>query len=497
MSLDKSTQQRFGSRLGMLLSALGIAVGTGNIWRFPRIAAQNGGDDGAGALILAWLLFLLLWSIPLIIAEYLIGRKFRYGVIGSFVNGMGKKFAWMGGFVAFVATAIGFFYAVIVGWALFYFFRMLLYPLPISNEASLLIWDNFQSSLLPFITHLFAVVAGMFAIWRGVTSIERINKILIPVLILIILGSVVRSVFLPGALDGIKYLFTVEWAQLKTPEIWLQALTQNAWDTGAGWGLFLCYAAYMQKKHGVVKNAFITGFGNNFISIIMAIMIFGTVFSVLQTGQNFTDAEILGVMQTAGPASTGLTFIWMPQLFALMPGGRIIAIFFFLGLAFAGFSSLMSMLELTARSLVDRGIKRSYAVFIIGAAVYFLGVPSAFSLNFLSNQDFVWGLGLMVSGIFIALFIIKYGKEQLNDSKRELSGDWPLGKWWTYLITYFVPLAGTVLLGWWIWLSFTQFEPKQWYNPFAGYSPMTVILQWGSVLIILGFMNRKLAKLEK
>jgi NSS family neurotransmitter:Na+ symporter len=481
----------------MLLSALGIAVGTGNIWRFPRIAAQNGGDEGAGALILAWIIFLLLWSIPLIIAEYLIGRKFRYGVIGSFVGGMGKKFAWMGGFVAFVATAIGFFYAVIVGWALFYFFMMLLYPLPISNEASQQIWDNFQSSPLPFLTHFFAVITGIFAIWRGVTSIERINKILIPLLLLIILGSVVRSVFLPGALDGVKYLFTIEWGQLKTPEIWLQALTQNAWDTGAGWGLFLCYAAYMQAKHGVVKNAFITGFGNNFISIIMAIMIFGTVFSVLQTGQDYSDSEILGIMQTAGPASTGLTFIWMPQLFALMPGGRIIAIFFFLGLAFAGFSSLMSMLELTTRSLVDRGIKRNHAVLVIGAAIYLLGVPSAFSLNILSNQDFVWGLGLILSGIFIAFFVIKHGKDQLYDDSLKISNDWPLGKWWKSLITYFVPLAGTILLGWWIWLSFTEFTPDQWYNPFAGYSPMTVIFQWGIVLIILAITNRKLAKLEK
>ncbi len=115
MAADLSTQQRFISRIGLLLSALGIAVGTGNSWRFPRIAAQNGGDEGAGALILAWIIFLFLWSIPLIIADYYIGRKFRYGVVGSFAKGIGQRFAWMGGFIAFVATAIGFFYAVIVG----------------------------------------------------------------------------------------------------------------------------------------------------------------------------------------------------------------------------------------------------------------------------------------------------------------------------------------------------------------------------------------------
>jgi neurotransmitter:Na+ symporter, NSS family len=121
MPADSSVQQRFSTRAGLLLSALGIAVGTGNIWRFPRIAAQNGGDEGAGALILAWVIFLFLWSVPLIIAEYVIGRKYRFGVVGSFVKGMGKRFAWMGAFVVFVATAISFFYAIIVGWALVLF----------------------------------------------------------------------------------------------------------------------------------------------------------------------------------------------------------------------------------------------------------------------------------------------------------------------------------------------------------------------------------------
>ncbi len=495
MSLDQSTQQRFGSRAGLLLSALGIAVGTGNIWRFPRIAAQNGGEEGAGALILAWVLFLLLWSIPLIIAEYLIGRKFRYGVLGSFVKGIGKSFAWMGAFVAFVATAISFFYAVIVGWAFYYFVQMLLYPLPLNNEASLGVWNTFHTSPLPFFTHLIAIGAGMFAIWRGIRSIERINKVLIPLLIIIIVASVIRSLMLPGALEGIMYLFRVDWTQLQTPEIWLQALTQNAWDTGAGWGLFLCYAAYMQAKHGIVKNAFITGFGNNIISLLMAIMIFGTVFSVLQNGLGMTDTEVLGVMKTAGPASTGLTFIWMPQLFALMPGGRFLAIFFFLGLSFAGFSSLMSMLELSSRSLVDRGVKRSYAVLIMGAMVYLLGVPSALSLDVLSNQDFVWGLGLMLSGVFIAVFVILHGVQHLKKSAGNIPGDWPLPKGWDILMTYFVPLAGIVLLSWWLWLSFTEFTPTQWYDPLAGFSPMTVLVQWGIVLLLCIVFNKKIAVL--
>ncbi len=493
--MDTSINQRFGTRVGLLLSALGIAVGTGNIWRFPRIAAQSGGDEGAGALIFAWVIFLLLWSVPLIVAEYMIGRRFRFGVVGSFVKGMGRRFAWMGAFVGFVATAIGFFYAVIVGWSLYYFFQMLFFPLPADNVASMAVWDQFQFSYWPFIMHFLALAAGGLAILKGVRSIEKVNKVLIPLLILIILAAVIRSLTLPGSSAGIAYLFRIEWAQLGTPEIWLQALTQNAWDTGAGWGLFLSYATYMQVRHGTVKNAFITGFGNNIISILMAIMIFGTVFSVLQFGYGYADAEVLEVMKTSGPASTGLTFIWMPQLFERMSAGGILAIFFFLGLACAGFSSLMSMLELSTRTLVDRGVKRNKAVFIIIAVVYLLGVPSALSLNILSNQDFVWGLGLMVSGVFIALFAGKYGLNRLKDESELAPGDWKLGLWWNIQIRFFVPVAGLLLLVWWMWLSVSAFDPEGWYNPFRAFSLMTVVVQWAIAIGLFAVFNKRIARL--
>ncbi|MCD4769129.1 MAG: hypothetical protein K8R35_03045, partial [Bacteroidales bacterium] len=155
-SIDKSINQRFTSRWGLILSALGVAIGTGNIWRFPRIAAQSGGDTGAGAFLIAWLCFLFLWSIPLIISEYASGRKFRSGVIGVFMKGMGKRFAWIGSFVAFVRLAITFFYTVIVGWCLYYFFYMVFNPLPSDFESSMMIWENYQNSMWPVVTHALA-----------------------------------------------------------------------------------------------------------------------------------------------------------------------------------------------------------------------------------------------------------------------------------------------------------------------------------------------------
>ncbi|KPK80548.1 MAG: sodium:calcium symporter [Bacteroides sp. SM23_62_1] len=493
--LDNSVNQRFSSRLGLLLSALGIAVGTGNIWRFPRIAAQSGGDTGAGAFLIAWLIFLFLWSIPLIIAEYALGRKFRAGVIGIFLKAVGQRLSWMGTFVAFVSTAIAFFYTVVVGWCIYYFIHTLTHQLPLTTEASLATWNTYQQSGWRFLFHFLAVGLGAMAIWKGINSIERVNKILIPVLLIIVIISVIRAVTLPGAFDGVKYLFTPEWSQLLRPETWLAALTQNAWDTGAGWGLFLTYAAYMQSRHKVVKNAFLTGIGNNTVSLLAAIMIFGTVFSVLQIEMGMSDAETLEIMRSSGPASTGLTFIWMPQLFARMFMGTPLAILFFLGLTFAGFSSVIAMLELAARVLVDTGLKRSQAIIIIVLFIYLLGLPSTGNLNILSNQDYVWGIGLMISGAFIAFAVMKNKTSVISAEINTIPNDWKTGWYWSVIIRIFIPFAAFILLVWWMFLSATVFAPDDWYNPFNPFSIMTCLVQWFLVLGVFIVFNRKISGL--
>ena len=490
--LDKSVNQRFSSPLGLILSALGIAVGTGNIWRFPRIAAQNGGDEGAGAFLLAWLIFLFLWSIPLIIAEYALGRKFRAGVVGIFKKALSDRFTWMGSFVAFVATAIAFFYTVIVGWCIYYFIYMASHPLPETTSAAMAIWDDYQSSAWPLLFHLIAVGFGALAIWKGIRSIEKVNMVLIPALLLIVLISVVRALTLPGAMEGVRYLFTPQWDQLAKPGTWLAALTQNAWDTGAGWGLFLTYAAYMQAKHGAVKTAFFTGIGNNMVSLLAAIIIFGTVFSVLNNEMGMNTGETLEVMRSSGPASTGLTFIWMPQLFARMFLGKPLAMLFFLGLTFAGFSSTIAMLELPTRVMLDTGMKRSRAILMVVAVVYLLGIPSARNLNLLSNQDFVWGIGLMISGAFIAFAIIRLGVKKMRDELNSVPGDWIAGRWWSVNITLFIPIAALVLLAWWMFQSVTVFAPDDWYNPLNAFSLMTCLVQFIAVLLIFILLNRKI-----
>ena len=468
---------------------LGIAVGTGNIWRFPRIAAQNAGDDGAGAFLVAWLVFLFVWSVPLIIAEYVLGRKGRMGVVGTFAKIAGEKFAWMGAFVGFVATAIMFYYSVVAGWCVYYLIKMTIEPLPLSNAAAQGIWDGFQSGGFPVAFHAFAMALGAVVVWNGIRSIERANHVLIPALLLIVVISLARTLTLDGASEGIRFLFTPDWSTLLRPRIWLEALTQNAWDTGAGWGLILTYGAYMQRRHGIVKNALITGVGNNTVSLLAAIVIFGTVFAVL--GAEMSKAEVLDIMKTSGPAATGLTFIWMPQLFAKMPAGNVFAILFFLGLSFAAFSSLIAMIELSTRVLVDFGIARRQAILGVCITGFTLGIPSAINLEFFANQDFVWGVALIISGAFIAFAVIRHGATRLRKESIDAEPeDWSAGPLWDTAIRLVIPALAVMLLGWWLYQAGSVYAPDRWFDPFDPFSIMTCLVQWGIVLAVFIMLNR-------
>ncbi|MCS7083201.1 MAG: sodium-dependent transporter [Bacteroidetes bacterium] len=500
----RESDRFFSSRWGLILSVLGIAVGTGNIWRFPRIAAKTAGDEGAGAFLLAWVVFLLLWSVPLIIAEYAIGRRTRLNPVGSMALLMGPRYGWMGAFIAFVATAIMFYYSVVAGWCLYYFVQMLVRPLPLSVESAWGMWNGFQSGPWPVVFHALMMGVGAWVIARGVASIERVSMVLVPTLLGIVLLAAVRAVTLPGSLEGIRFLFTPDWPKLADPQVWLEALTQNAWDTGAGWGLILVYATYMRARHGVTLNAFLTGFGNNSVSLLAAIAVFGTVFGVLHT--QYDQAQILAIMRDSGPASTGLTFIWMPQLFARMPLGELMAVLFFLGLSFAAFTSLISMIELATRVLVDMGLPRPRAISSIALLGFIAGLPSARSPEFLGNQDFVWGVALMLSGLLIALAVNRYGTERFRSELLEASRayDLPLGRWWTFVMRYAVPLQALVLISWWILMAVFGFPSSldvrtwrvdpNWWNPLSPYTVGTCVFQWLIVALALIGLNRLLVK---
>ena len=484
--------QFFSSRWGFLISALGVAIGTGNIWRFPRIVAQNGSEEGAGAFIVAWIIFLFIWSIPLIIGEYAIGMYCRKGVVGTIMKTAGKRFTWMGSFMTFVGAAITFFYSVVLGWCVYYFVHSIFNELPANTMAAEEIWVSYQSSIWPLITHAIVMGLGAIAIWKGISRIEKINRWLMPVLLLILIGALLKAVSLEGAFHGIAYLFTIDYVQFGDPGLWVAALTQNAWDTGAGWGLFITYGAYMQMKFGIVKNAVITAVGNNLISMICALMIFGTCFAIMQSQMGSEQSEVLGIMRNSGPASTGLTFIWIPQLFEKILFGKVMTILFFLGLTLAGFSSLIAQLEMTTRTFVDAGMKRSKSILIIVIVSYAVGIPSAVNLNILANQDFVWGVSLMIAGGFCAFAMIRFGTARIrNEIIAKNENDIQPTKLWDIVIKYFVLMSAILLL---LWLLISDGMSADWFNPFASSSMMTCVVQWGLVLAILIGLNNWIVK---
>ena len=511
--MENGTKEQFGSRLGMMLAMLGMAVGTGNIWRFPRITASNGG----GEFLVAWVVFLLLWSIPLILLEFGMGRKTRSGPVKAFILMMGPRWAWMGAFAVFVTTAITFYYSVVAGWTVRFAVATAMGQIP--EDVPGTFWAEFTESSWPILTHGIVFGATVFVVARGVRAIERVALVLMPILILLILILTVRALTLDGASAGLSFMFSVDWSQLTKPEIWIEALTQNAWDTGAGWGLVLCYAAYMREREDTALNAIILPTANNMVSLLAGIMVFCTVFSVVpqlvtQLAENpeilqgfpKLDAAIKSGQELSpqlvqdtifSQDNTGITFIWMPQLFKTLPGGTFFMFLFFLALAFAAFTSMVAMVEVTTRALVDTGMKRARAIKIVGAVGFTLGIPSALSMQVLNNQDWVWGVALMLTGLFFAISIISHGvgrfrREHLNHEDSDVT----VGRWWDFVIGVLVPLQAVFLLVWFLYTSWRD-NREGWLKPFDPENVNnvgTVLVQFAIVLIIFILANRWIVK---
>lgn len=474
-------REQWGSRLGFILASLGMAVGTGNIWRFPRMAGLHDG----GSFLIAYLVANLMWALPLMMTEIAIGKRIRLGTVGSFRDFVGQKFAWFGAWCAFVSAAITFYYAVVFSWALKYFFMAVIGTFKPGLDSQAL-WDStINNPVQGILWDLIAVVIAGIIIYKGVQGgLERTNKIMIPTLFISLIITAIWALSKPGAVLGLKYLFVPKWASLATPALWLNAFAQASWSTGAGWGEMLTYAVYTKENEDVAANSHMVIFGDMLGAMTGALAVLPLVFA-------FSPSEAAAV-ETLKSGNYGLTFIYLTKFFSNTPGGSLIASLFFLALSFAALSSLLPQTEVIVRNYIDAGYDRKKATILVSIAVFIFGIPSASSIKFLNNQDWVWGVALLVSGVMFAYAVYKFGVDRMRTELINPDSDIVVGKSYNIRIMLF-PMLFTVLFGWWIWQSIT-WHPSDWWNPFLEDSVGTIVVQFAIAGLVFYLMNDKLAK---
>lgn len=491
--------EEFSNRWGIVMASLGMAIGAGNLWRFPRLAGQYG-----GAFLLLWILFLFIWSMPLLMAEFSIGKKHKLGVIGSYSLVAGKGFTWGGFFITAVTLGIAFYYSVVTGWALRYLGLSLnnLYQFitggptigdKLQEDPEYL--NNFWTQISngdswTIVLYILAVIAGTFVLIKGIQKgLEKANKILIPMLFGLLIIITVMALSMKNGFRGLEYMFYIDVNKFSNPTIWIEALSQSAWSTGAGWGLIMTISSYSRKREDVVLNTFIGGFGNNTASLMAGMAILPAVFAL-----SATESEAITYLQSGNQA---LTFTIIPKLFSSFTGGPILSAVFFLAFFLAGFSSLLPMLELFICNLKDLGLTRKSAAIRAAAFCIVFGLPSAWSLDFFNNQDWVWGIGLIITGMLVLLAVLRYGATKFMYDYIRADSDFNVPvKYFTYCL-FFNAILGVILVYWWMSQGYSEypwFDANGNWNVLDVYSNASVVTQWGIVAIAGVLMNKYLYK---
>lgn len=477
------SKNEFSSRWGVVLASLGMAIGAGNLWRFPRLAGQYG-----GAFIVLWMLFLLVWSIPLLVSEFGLGKVYRKSVIGSFGKHGGKKSSWMGFFVTVCTLGIAFYYAVVVAWSLSYLgWTATSYDSIVSSSdlpaALANHWQQVSSGSYQTVGLLvFVIVLAVLVLSRGVKNgLEKANKVLVPSLFILLIIISYSAIRLPNGFQGVVYMFHIDYDLFLDPTVWIEALSQSAWSTGAGWGLLMTLSTYSRKDEEVTFNVIMGAVGNNFASIMAGLAILPAVFALSSTNQ--------AAVENLQSGSQALAFIIIPQLFAGMKVGYALTVIFFLALSVAAFTSLLAMFELMSRHLEELSLTPFTKWVIISVVFVLVGLPSAYSLDVFSNQDWVWGLGLIVSGFLVAALMLFNNPLAFKSNHIDTSSDIKLPQWFFKVTLVLIVILAPVLIVWWMSQGYSDnpwFKDGQW-NWLDTYSNASIVTQWG-VLVIAGVL---------
>lgn len=440
----------WNSRLGFILAAAGSAIGLGNIWRFPYTAGENGG----GAFVLLYLIFVFLIGVPVLLAELSMGRASERSAVGAFKKLVPSGW-WpaVGGLGVITGFGILSFYSVIAGWTLQYLFLSIkgTFQGTMTVEASGPIFAGIASNgpMAILLTGLFLLLT-VLVVRGGISGgIERAAKILMPLFLVVLVALVVRSLTLEGASQGIHFLFDFDFSKLSRGAV-VSALGQALFSLSIGMGAMITYGSYLPKDVNLPVSGFIVALFDTAIALIGGLIIFPALFSA-------------GASPDGGP---GLVFVIMPTIFAAMGGaGQLFGIAFYLLLAVAALTSTISLLEVIVTYFVDeRRWSREKASWILGGLCFVLAVPSALSQgavkalsagpdsnfpggDFLSLANIIFGnYCLSIGAIFICLFVgWKWGvKNAIAEMSR--NGVLPAASFWSFMVRFICPLAVLLVL---------------------------------------------------
>ncbi|MDD3636699.1 MAG: sodium-dependent transporter [Bacteroidales bacterium] len=441
MAINQNTpRDSFSSRLGVIAAAAGSAIGLGNIWRFPYVAGENGG----GAFLLIYIGFIILIGVPVMLSEFVIGRSTQRNPVGAFKK-LAPKTLWpLTGFLGIIAAFfILAFYTTVSGWTLEYLYLAISDSFKAKTAESLAIgFDSFRTSgLRPLIWQNIFMFFTAFIVYRGIRNgIEKYTKILMPLLLVIIIILGIRSITLPGAGEGLLFLFKPDFSKI-TGTVILEALGQSFFSLSIGMGTLITYGSYIGKKEKLGNTALSVSAADTLIAILAGIAIFPAVFA-------------FGIAPEAG---AGLVFITLPLIFEQMTGGYFFALIFFLLLSIAALTSTISVLEVVTAYLAEElNLGRKKATLLAASSIAVLGVActmsqgpwSAISVGNKNLFDLLEMISanimLPLGGLLIVIFVGWYlSKEKVFD---ELSNEGKLKAGFRYLYLFIVKFLAPVAI---------------------------------------------------
>lgn len=420
----KVKRETFTSGFAVFFATLGSAVGLGNIWKFPYLTGVNGG----GAFLLTYFICVLLVGIPVMAGEFYIGRKSRKNAVGSF-NKLNAASGWKSiGFMGIAAAfLIMFFYSAVAGWVYSYVYKAIKGEFAIlagksAEEAGKIAADQFGSTvgslMPPMVWQAIVLVVVSVILIAGVKNgIERITKTLMPVLFILIIICDIRALTLPGAAEGMKFLFNVDFTKLTAPVI-LSAMGLAFFKLSLGMGTMITYGSYFTEDNNLLATPAKVALSDTFVSLLAGIAIFPAVFS-------------FGIEPGAGP---GLLFNTIPLVFSKIPFGNILLIAFFLLTSIAATTAMISLVEVpVAYFAEEKGLSRNKAVLLTAGIMLVIGVltvhpKSIFGAVVIGGKGFFdWfdyissNILLPVGGLLIALFIGYFVKKE--DLLKEFSNN--------------------------------------------------------------------------